>query len=1274
MDSLPYVDTLFKEYLLFRGFTATLQSFGAELAADRCCGFQAEALCELIFGQLLPQCRTTQLMELLELLADRLYSQLDGRFEALVERMEVALVKAALVTCVRSGKQDKVSEFFRHYGDSLLSGPEAGVWRQWAALAFVPTPRKDPAFQAYFNPEWLNLLEVSFRNFLCQVMASLPLPAVLRFNADRRQRLALQQQVDSLQRQLETTTQRLAAATQQLAATAAAAQLAAAAEARQRADDADRATRGGATADPATPAAATAVAADGTGAAAPGTAPSRARSPAAAAAASAPAAAAAKVPAPAAQPRPSGGDEAAAAAKRRPKSSSAPPPSPPLSSSPPPPPSAPRLSSPTSLAQQPQPLLHHPPPHHHGRTLSLEAWHSVEEADDQPEAAAALPIPGTSPAAGVGASVSGAPAAAAVGVGGIRAAVSRGGGSQRTTAAFEGFAAAAETKGDSPPPLGAGGGGGAAASSSHDALAAAPAPSSPSQRPGGSLPPLAEGDGEPAPVPLAAASPPSLASSVAAAAAGGASVAAEVAAASGAASERRQLPLSSGQASGATFLGHGRDLAGGGGLGAGEGPDADVDVDVEEDPAVMLVSGPTEAPPQGPLRRLVVGGGSISDGGDGDGGGAPRSVVVDDDDGTASASASASDDEEEEEEGEVQEEEGDEGGEGAGEASGSGSGDGAAAAVTAAPSAGGASVGSQPRSHTAAVPVPTRPPGGGAGGVVGSAAGSAPAGVGGGAAVVGGGRWQGVSTHSAAPGTLHRRGAAVLAAQFSPGGGHNVATGAADGSVAIWSATASSSASTSPREARLACGAPVTCVAWDARADKIMLVGTGGHGILAWHADTRRTAAEIPPDPAFPWISQLACSRKEPVFIVAAATAPPPGSGAAAAAAAAAAAPHPSSNPHAHQHRHQHRNQGTQQPAAAVAAVAGSPGRTSQLAATGGGGGSSSGFGGGGSSGRLSLWNMRAYKRVSSYTVPQNSPVLSLAFNSQGSWFAAGTCCGDVHLYDSSSSGSKQHPLSSFRANSSPGSTTVPPASAPAAVQVYDSSAETVLVTCCGATVRLWSLRRLAEPLLSVPLLPYLPYSGGACGGWSTDWTPYMCLSPRGAAAAVVLGGGGPAVYVVDLQGSSSDDIAASAAATTSGGGGGGGSSGTWRSGVFGSPASAAGGSAASLNRLATAATAAAVGRVSVILPYCGGGLGLGLGAGSAGGVGGMSELVVPDMSYDLGGGGGGDGGDDWVYGTSCSWHPARDVVVVGYSDGAVQTVGLSRSVGGGGGGGGGGA
>lgn len=68
MDALPYVDTLFKEYLLFRGFTNTVEAFNKDLAKDPGCGFQAERITELIFRKLIPGLDCQQLVDFLEFL------------------------------------------------------------------------------------------------------------------------------------------------------------------------------------------------------------------------------------------------------------------------------------------------------------------------------------------------------------------------------------------------------------------------------------------------------------------------------------------------------------------------------------------------------------------------------------------------------------------------------------------------------------------------------------------------------------------------------------------------------------------------------------------------------------------------------------------------------------------------------------------------------------------------------------------------------------------------------------------------------------------------------------------------------------------------------------------------------------------------------------------------------------------------------------------------------------------------------------------------------
>ena len=68
--------------------------------------------------------------------------------------------------------------------------------------------------------------------------------------------------------------------------------------------------------------------------------------------------------------------------------------------------------------------------------------------------------------------------------------------------------------------------------------------------------------------------------------------------------------------------------------------------------------------------------------------------------------------------------------------------------------------------------------------------------------------------------------AAVVAAAFSPGG-QNVATADRDGVVRIWAPQ--SLAADAGRSAVLLTGAPVSALAWDARADKIMCVLPRAH-------------------------------------------------------------------------------------------------------------------------------------------------------------------------------------------------------------------------------------------------------------------------------------------------------------------------------------------------------------------------------------------------------------------------------------------------------------
>lgn len=63
MDSLPFADALFKEYLSFRGLQQTLAAFSQELAHDKACGFRPESLSEMLFSSLIPALAMDQVIQ-----------------------------------------------------------------------------------------------------------------------------------------------------------------------------------------------------------------------------------------------------------------------------------------------------------------------------------------------------------------------------------------------------------------------------------------------------------------------------------------------------------------------------------------------------------------------------------------------------------------------------------------------------------------------------------------------------------------------------------------------------------------------------------------------------------------------------------------------------------------------------------------------------------------------------------------------------------------------------------------------------------------------------------------------------------------------------------------------------------------------------------------------------------------------------------------------------------------------------------------------------------
>lgn len=142
--------------------------------------------------------------------------------------------------------------------------------------------------------------------------------------------------------------------------------------------------------------------------------------------------------------------------------------------------------------------------------------------------------------------------------------------------------------------------------------------------------------------------------------------------------------------------------------------------------------------------------------------------------------------------------------------------------------------------------------------------------------------------------------------------------------------------SNASRAAVLLCGAPVSALAWDNRADKVMLVGTRGKGIKAWHLDTKSMISHIQPDSSCPHVLDVACSPTDPSFV----------SAATAATGSTIAVPDSDSG------------------------------------------------------GTLTMWNMRAFRKLRSFDLPERSAAGSVSFAPDGQTLAAGVSDGSVQIYD----------------------------------------------------------------------------------------------------------------------------------------------------------------------------------------------------------------------------------------------------------------------------------
>ncbi|XP_076905541.1 uncharacterized protein LOC143561308 [Bidens hawaiensis] len=172
MENMNYAEELVREFLFFRGFTSTLQSFDKELSTDIASNFHKDRIFDLIFSLYIPKFQPQYLISLLTF-----FKQCFSSSETLL------ILRYYIVNAVKSGRNDKVVEFFKAYGDDLTQKDQD--WMSWFAIPYIKNPNLDPLFRVYFSKEWFVALSLSVRNFLSEVFNGTRIPALLKISSEK---------------------------------------------------------------------------------------------------------------------------------------------------------------------------------------------------------------------------------------------------------------------------------------------------------------------------------------------------------------------------------------------------------------------------------------------------------------------------------------------------------------------------------------------------------------------------------------------------------------------------------------------------------------------------------------------------------------------------------------------------------------------------------------------------------------------------------------------------------------------------------------------------------------------------------------------------------------------------------------------------------------------------------------------------------------------------------------------------------------------------------
>jgi hypothetical protein len=137
LDDMAFLDELFKEYLLYRGFTESLATFEKEIKQDRLHNFEGVRICQQIF-QTIHDSNLSNFLELWKYLEKTLFSRVDQKYLDTAAELEFGLLRYYIVYAIQNNRTARVHEFFRDCADQLSLEEKWLKWfRKWSSLSKI---------------------------------------------------------------------------------------------------------------------------------------------------------------------------------------------------------------------------------------------------------------------------------------------------------------------------------------------------------------------------------------------------------------------------------------------------------------------------------------------------------------------------------------------------------------------------------------------------------------------------------------------------------------------------------------------------------------------------------------------------------------------------------------------------------------------------------------------------------------------------------------------------------------------------------------------------------------------------------------------------------------------------------------------------------------------------------------------------------------------------------------------------------------------------------